>query len=166
MTRLNLTALASLLLILVAGCNDSFVGAENAATAEVDGLLLQLLAPDTVAPADSFEVRFVVQNRTGEDVAVTTPSGCLVVPRVTDGTGERVPLKGTGILCTAAITTHEIPAGGAVNRNFDMQAVLFTSEEEKPGSPGRFTVEARLDWSIDGEPVALSVIGRDLVVRP
>jgi len=165
MRVLNLAVSAFVLFALVAGCDDPVVGPKNDATAEVDGLTLRLSAPDTVAVADSFEVRFVVQNRSAGDVTVKTPNSCLVLPRVTDGVGERVPLKGTGIGCLTVITTHEIDAGETIGRSFDVEAALFTSEGEEPVSPGRYTLQARLDWTIDGEKVDLSVIGRELVVH-
>lgn len=165
MRVLTLTASPFLLFALVVGCDDPFVGAENDTTAEVGGLLLRLSAPDTVAVADSFEVRVIAQNQSDDDVAVKTPNSCFVIPHVTDGTGDRVPLKGTGILCAAAITTHEIPEGGGIEKSFDVKAVRYTSEGEDPVSPGRFTLQARLDWTIDGEKVDLSVVGRELVIR-
>lgn len=165
MKVLNLAVSAFVFFALVAGCDDPVVGAMNDATAEVDGLTLRLSAPDTVAVTDSFEVQFVAQNRSAGDVTVKTPNSCLVLPRVTDGVGERVPLKGTGIGCLTVITTHEIPAGETIKRSFDAKAVLVTSEGEEPAPSGRYTLQARVDWTIDGEEVNLSAIKRELVVR-
>lgn len=166
----NLTVLA-FLLVFIAGCNGSLSGAGDSlprigegAEATVGRLSLQLLAPDTVAVRDSFEVRFVAQNPTGDDVAVRTPNSCLAVPSVTDAAGERVPLKGSVISCAAVMTTRDIPARDAVERTFDMKAVLTTPEGEKPVSPGRYAIQVELDWRIDGEKPDLSTLGRELVV--
>ena len=73
MRGFSLSAFA-FLLVLIAGCNDSLSGVGEGAEATVGGLSLQLLAPDTVAVRDSFEVRFVAQNPTGDDAAVRTPN--------------------------------------------------------------------------------------------
>lgn len=159
-----LTTVCLLFFGLLTGC-DSFPGVEqddaeidlsNATSTTVNGLGVHLFAPDTVAVADSFAVQVAVSNPSNRDRTVTTPSACLVRPSVFSAT-ERVPLKGSMLLCAAAITTHHIPAGELVKRRFDLQAVLDTSEGELPASPGPYTVRATLNWTLDGRSIERSV---------
>ena len=62
------------------------------------------------------------------------------------------------------MASRDIPARDAVERTFDMKAVLTTPEGEKPVSPGRYAIQVKLNWRIDGERADLSTFGRDLVV--
>lgn len=171
MTRtFNLTAVLVFLGLLF-GC-DSVGGFDDGVTAKVDGLKIHLFAPGTVAASDSFEVRFVVLNRTFEEVTIVTPSGCLVVPGVFEGSQyglrERVPFRGSVIACTAAITEHEIPGRQTVERTFDLEAVLprYDEREDEPVPPGDYLLRVGLDWTIEGKKVDLVAVERELVVRP
>ena len=158
---LSLTALV-LCLGLVTGC-DTLIGSGGAGNADeppipgdaarvsIDELDAYLVTPDTVSVGDPFEIRILVQNQTRRDVVVQTSSGCLVVPSVFEAGGERVPFRGTGIFCTAAITNHEIPSGETIERTFDVQAALRTEEEDVPASPGTYEVRTDLDWGIQGD---------------
>lgn len=158
---------------LVAGCdsisglwqNEGPLDTRTAASATVDGLAVHLFAPDTVAVADSFEVRVVVQNQEDQVQTVTTPSACLVQPGIFDKEGDREPFKGSILLCAAAITTHEIPANGTVERRFDVQAALSTADGNEPVSPGTYAVRVEFDWTIDGDKAELTAIEREIVVH-
>ena len=156
---------------LSAGCdsvtgvvqNDENIDLNNATSATVNGLGVHLLAPDTVAVSDSFSVQVVVSNPSQTDRSVTTSSSCLVRPSVSSG-DERIPIKGSTLLCAAAITTHHIPAGTLEKRQFDMQAVLDTPEGKQPASPGTYTVQVTLDWKIEGNEIKRTV-QREILVR-
>jgi hypothetical protein len=158
---------------LVAGCesitglgqNGETLDLRGATSATIDGLAVHLFAPDTVAVADSFEVRVVVQNQTDEKQAVTTPSACLVQPGIFDKEGDRVPFKGSILLCAAAITTHDIPADDTVERRFDIRAVLDTADGEEPAPPGNYVVQTELDWTIGGREIERRDPKREIVVR-
>lgn len=69
------------------------------------------------------------------------------------------------IYCTAAITTHEIPAGDVVERAFDVQAVLHTGEGGEPVWLGSCTVQIELRWG-SGETGSAAEIERELIARP
>jgi len=114
--------------------------------------------------ADSFNVRVIVQNQTFEKRAVTTSNTCLVEPGVFDDEGTRVPFRGSVHFCGAAVTTHEFPPADTKERRFDVQAAVFTGEGNKPVSPGTYTLQVPLDWTIDEKRVERSAI-RKLVVR-
>ena len=168
-----LTPVLVLVLSFTAGC-DSISGlwqdedgrdTRGATTMEVEDLAVHLSAPDTVAVADSFAVRVVVQNKGDESRAVTTSSGCLVQPGIFNEIGDRVPFKGSILLCTGAITTHQLPANDTEERRFNMQAVLDAADGEDPVSSGTYTVRVTLDWAIEGNEIERSV-ERPLVVRP
>jgi len=145
-------------LLLVTGC-DSFVGfgsdddeldTANATTMEVDGLAVHLFAPDTVAVADSFSVRVIVQNQADEKwQTVTTPHSCLVQPGIFNGEGNRVSFRGSWRGCLAVITTHEFPPGDSKKIRFDMEAVVSAAEEEVPATPGLYTLKVDLRWTED-----------------
>jgi len=166
---------ATVLLVSLTGCDalwgiDDSSDNDNArepATAIVDpGLVVGLAAPDTVTVGEAFTVRFTVQNTTGETVDITTSSGCLALPSVVEFYGERVPFVGTSLGCTAAITTHTIPAGEALTQTFDLRASLSGSDSETAASPGPYTVQANFNWSIGGNEVSLSTLGRSFRVQP
>jgi hypothetical protein len=142
---------------------DEDIDLSKATRATVNGLGIHLSVPDTVAVADSFSVQVVVSNPSQTDRSVTTPSACLVRPGVVSG-DIRVPIKGSTLLCAAAITTHHIPAGELEKRRFDMQAVLDTSEGEQSVSPGTYTVQATLNWKINGEEIHHTVT-KELVIQ-
>jgi len=158
---------------LVAGC-ESITGSEQngetldlrgATSATVDGLNIHLFTPDTVAMANSFEIRVVVQNQRDEVQTVTTPSACLVQPGLFDKEGNRVPLKGSILLCAASITTHEIPADDTVERQFDIRTVLDSADGEEPVPPGTYVVQTELDWTIGGREIERREPEREIVVR-
>lgn len=166
-----------LLLGLTAGCDglsglgENGLDADNAATATVDGLKIYFSAPDTVAPRDSFEVRFVVLNRTFENMTVVTSNSCLVTPGIFEdtgfGVGARTPFKGSVIGCLMVATEHDIPAGKALKRTFDMQAVLpgYDEREDEPAPPGHYVIRAGLDWTLGERNIELSGIERRLTVH-
>ncbi len=162
---------AIILLVSLAGCDalwgidDSGDGAEPVTAVVEPGLMLGLSAPDTVAAGEAFTVRFAVQNRTGVEVVVRTPNSCLVLPGVFMLGGDGVPFAGSTWACAAAITTHRIPAGEALTRTLDVQAVRRIPDGTVPAEPGSYTVEVSLSWRIDGEAVSLSTLGRRLRVR-
>jgi len=165
-----LTPVFVLVLSFTAGC-DSITGlwqngdgldTRGATTMEVEGLAVHLFAPDTVAVADSFVVRAVVQNQGTEPRTVTT--SCLLWPGIFDGGGSRVPFPGSRLLCGASVTTYKFPPGEVKERRFDMQAVLDTADGVEPVSSGSYTVRVTLDWTIEGNEVERSV-ERSLVVR-
>lgn len=171
MRRFGLLVAGVLVVGLVAGC-DSILGIggddgrdrRGATTVEVEGLAVHLFVPDTVAVADSFAVRVVVRNQTTEKRALTTPSACLTGTRILDARNERVPFRGSARLCAAVVTTREIPSYTAIERQYDMQAVLDTPDGDQPAAPGSYTVQVDLDWSIEGDDVELSV-KEDFVVQ-
>lgn len=162
---------AIILSVSLAGCDalwgidDSGDGAGPATAVVEPGLRLTLSAPDTVAAGEAFTVRFAAQNRTGAEVAVRTPSSCLIEPGVFTLGGERVPFVGSIRGCAAVITTHRIPAGETLARTFDVQAVRRVPDGTAPAEPGPYTVGVSLNWRIDGEAVSLSTLGRRLRVR-
>lgn len=159
-------AVPFLLLGFLAGCDFLGIGqggeeldTRGATSATVDDLEVHLFAPDTVAVADSFEVRVALQNRTKNDASVTTPGSCLVTPGIFDEEGERTGFRGSVIGCLAVVTTHEIPAGEVVELAFDVEAALYTRDGDEPVSPGAYTVRPDLHWTE-------RTIERKLVVRP
>ncbi|PEN05976.1 hypothetical protein CRI93_10860 [Longimonas halophila] len=161
-TRLLNWAALLLLVGLITGC-DTLIGSGGAGNADelpipgnatrvsINELDVYLVTPDTVSVGEAFEVRVLVENQTRRNVVVQTSSGCLVVPSVFEAGGERVPFRGSGIVCTAAVTNHDIPSGETIERTFDVQAALRTEEEDVPASPGTYEVRADLDWGIQGD---------------
>lgn len=169
-------AAAIILLASLAGCDALWgiddagngVDASGPATAVVDpGLLVSLAAPDTVTAGEAFTVRFSVQNQTDRPVDLTTSNSCLTLPRVTTFGGERVPFVGSSWACAAVVTTRTIPVGDALTRTYDMRAALSPSRNDTvPAPPDRYTVQSTISWSIGGETVPLSTLGRSFLVRP
>lgn len=165
-----------ILLVSLAGC-DALWGIESPedggdasgpATAVVDpGLVVRLAAPDTVTAGEAFTVRFSVQNLTDRPVDLTTSNSCLMLPSVTTFGGERVPFIGASWACAAVVTTHTLSVGDALTRTYDMRAALSQSEGDTVlAPPDRYTVQATINWSIGGETVPLSELGRSFLVRP
>lgn len=175
-TRLLGWATLALLVGLISGC-DTLIGSGGAGDADgplipsdtasvsINELDVHLVTPDTVSVGEAFEIRILVQNQTRRDVVVQTGSGCLTVPGVFEIGGERVPFRGTGIFCTAAITNHDIPSGETIERTFDVQATLRTEEEDVPASPGTYEVRTELDWGIQGDHSSRT-LQRRLRVQP
>lgn len=116
------------------------------------GLEVTLLAPDTVAAADSFEVRTTVKNKTGQTVELQTPTSCLFEPGVYFD-GERVQMKGSLLFCAMVITDRTISPGDGRAHTYEMQAVLTDSEEETLTPPGKYTIQVGIDWVIKGRRV-------------
>lgn len=73
------------------------------------GLALRLDAPETVAASDSFNVRFVAENTTGDSIEVQT-GACWGQPGAFFG-GERVPLVGSKQVCTQRPILHGHESG-------------------------------------------------------
>jgi hypothetical protein len=169
-------AAAIILLVSLAGCDALWgiddtgdgVDASGPETAVVEpGLLVRLTAPDTVTAGDAFTVRFSVQNQTERPVDLTTPSSCLAYPGIYVFGGDRVPFVGASTVCAAAITTRTIPVGNALTQTYDMRAALSPSGNNTvPAPTDRYTVQATINWSIGGETVPLSTLGRSFLVRP
>jgi hypothetical protein len=161
-TRLLNWAALLLLVGCITGC-DTLIGSGGAGNADeppvpgdaahvsINELDAYLVTPDTVSVGETFEIRILVQNQTRRDVVVQTSSGCLTVPGVFEIGGARVPFRGTGIFCTAAVTNHDIPSGETIERTFDVQTTLRTEGEDVPASPGTYEVRTDLDWGIQGD---------------
>ena len=168
-------AAAIILLASLAGCDALWgiddagngVDASGPATAVVDpGLLVSLAAPDTVTAGEAFTVRFSVQNQTDRAVDLTTPNACLAYPSVYVFGGDRVPFVGASTACAAVVTTRTIAAGDALTRTYDMRAAIAGSDGEVPAPTNRYTAQAAMSWSIGGDAVPLSTLGRSFLVRP
>lgn len=113
------------------------------------GLEVALLAPDTVATTDSFDVRVRLENTAGRLVRVTTPSSCLVRPGVFSG-DDRVEWNGSLIGCAMVITERALQPGAPQTKTFEMQAVTTSADGEVPASPGEYTVRIQIDWTVEG----------------
>jgi len=108
-----------------------------------------LLAPDTVATTDSFDVRVRLENTAGRPVQITTPSSCLVRPGVFSG-DDRVEWNGSLIGCAMVITERALQPGAPQTKTFEMQAVTTSADGEVPASPGEYTVRIQIDWTVEG----------------
>lgn len=155
---------------LFAGCDtvpwmDRGTGqATEAHAAETEeGLVVQLTAPEEVEQNEDFEIQVAITNGRSEAVTLTTSSACPVDVGVFDDE-ERVPFEGTGLLCAAVITHHELSIGETLERTFDVRAELESDEEAVPS--GAYTIRAAPNvTAINDEEATLPSVEHDLVVR-
>ncbi len=133
------------------------------------GLDVQLaLDPGEVSRRGSFSTLLSVTNTTADTIRVVTAHGCLAVPNVIRN-GARIPFKGSGWGCTAAITTHTLAPGAVWSRTWEMHAELYAQEPGDPdGTPapaGMYRVQAEFDTFAEGGATQKPTIERPLRVR-
>jgi hypothetical protein len=177
MTRTTV-ALCVLTAALLVGCEMPFGsgpgGGDGSPPELVDqtqiepGLVAELYVPETVQPADSFEARLRLENRTMRRLDLRTPSACLTYPSVYYASGsrdgERAEMKGTQLLCAAVVTNRDIGAGEAQTATYDLQATLSRAEGTEPAPPGTYRFEVCLDWTLEGKEVEKVLDGQFEVV--
>ena len=133
------------------------------------GLVAELYVPETVQPADSFQARLRLENRTLRGLDLRTPSACLAYPSVYYDSGprkgERAEMKGTQLLCAAVVTHRDIGAGQAETATYDLQATLSRAEGTEPAPPGTYRFEISLDWTLEGNDVE-KVLDGEFEVAP
>lgn len=122
------------------------------------GLVAELYVPETVQPADSFQSRLRLENRTLRGLDLRTPSACLAYPLAYYDSGprkgERAEMKGTQLLCAAVVTHRDIGAGQAETATYELQASLAGPDGgEEPAPPGTYRFEISLDWTLEGKDV-------------
>lgn len=100
------------------------LGCDASVTGPDDLLSVRLaVTPVTVAPGDSLIARLTLVNDTRLPVALGSPNGCLALPEVHQD-GSPVRVEGTGLLCSAAFTTHVVPARDSLVREFRLRAAV------------------------------------------
>ena len=168
------TVICVLTAALLAGCEMPFGtepgGGEDAPTRLTDqveiepGLLAKLYVPETAEPADSFQARLRLENRTLRGLDLRTPSACLTYPSVYYASGpregERAEMRGTQLLCAAVVTHRDIGPGQTKTATFDLQASLAGPDGSvEPAPTGTYRFETRLDWTVEGKEVEETLEG-------
>ncbi len=137
--ELSFTLALTLSAVLLSGCE---VFSPSSGDSQA-GLYHQMEAPDEVQIGESFEVIYSLTNHTPENVEVTTPHSCLVLPAVYEFSGsdkgERVPFRGSMMGCLTVVTTHTIPAGDSLELTFEIEA-KFGSSKDEPVDPGTYVI--------------------------
>jgi hypothetical protein len=95
-----------------------------------------------------------VTNTTNDTIHVVTAHSCLAIPNVLNN-GERIPFRGSGWGCFAAITTHSFGPGEVRSIKWDMKAELYAEQpgdvDGAPAPKGSYVVQAEFDtYPVDG----------------
>ena len=132
------------LLITGPGCMEPV----GPSTFESDSLrVVAEVEPTRVGPGDTATVVAVFKNMTARRFTVSFGAGCPFFLRVIDrGSGNPVPMKGSGYLCTLAGTGLEIAAGDSVVRTQPLIAKL----NDAPAPRGEYL--ARLNFTTSEIP--------------
>jgi hypothetical protein len=130
------------------------------------------VSPLSVAPGDTFSVRYGVSNGAGRDTWVTTSCEVLATA-VIFRDGVQAPFEGSMTDCEPAVRTFDLPSGGSVEwvgsfvariRISDPGTGLGDDLEDAP--PGDYSVRITPRLSgVDGRPMTFPPMETPLRVR-
>lgn len=140
--------------LLLTGCSLELVTPGPNTDGLPDGLEISLVVtPNEVSQHAPFHVRFTATNTTAEPMQIVTSHGCLVTPAVFRN-GQRLPFAGSGVLCTAAITTHTFLPGETKAFEWVLRAELYAQHdgdvEGAPAPRGTYAVRVEFDIATEG----------------
>lgn len=155
--------------LALAACPMEITGPQSSLEGLPKGLDVSLaVEPNEVRQHERFSVQLRVVNTTSETIRVVTSHGCLAVPNVLRD-GERVPFRGSGLACTAAITTHTFAPGQIRSITWDMRAELYADQpgarDGAPAPQGVYRVKAEFDTYVEGGSGPKPAIDNSLRVR-
>lgn len=124
--------------------------------------------PGEVLQHAPFNVKLTLSNTTSDTIKIVTSHGCLSTPHFYRN-GKRVPMSGSDMGCTAAITTHTFPPGETRSFAWPMRAEFYAEQagdvEGAPAPTGTYLVRAEFDIGHDTAPGVGRAPAAEVVLR-
>jgi hypothetical protein len=155
--------------VVLVACDFELAGPHSELDGLPEGLEVRLaVEPGEVSPHAPFTVHFSATNTTPDSIYLVTSHGCLVIPAVLRN-GKRIPFRGSGWACTAAITTHTFAPGETRKIAWQMRAELYAENSgDRDGVPapkGNYIVQAAFETRAIDDSGRTPVVEASLRVR-
>jgi hypothetical protein len=105
--------------------------------------LLAQISPSTIARGESATISFRLENVSSNDVELTFPSSCQILPYISLRDTVTYPSGGWG--CATVITKLALPAGGSVTRDVPVRAADAAAYPVVALAPGEYVAYAKID---------------------
>jgi hypothetical protein len=105
--------------------------------------LLAQISPSTIARGESATISFRLENVSSNDVELTFPSSCQILPYISLRDTVTYPSGGWG--CATVITKLALPAGGSVTRDVPVRAADAAAYPVVALAPGEYVAYATID---------------------